>query len=80
MKRYERIVQDALVKEGIANANWRFTVEFGSKGYEFVELIITVYEPRCRKPSTVWSAPYSTFKNLLYWGEAKLMYNKYIHG
>ena len=77
MKRVEEIVRKALVKEGIANADWRVEVRVNGKGYEYIRLEITVYEPRCKKPSTVWEAPYSTFKNLLYWNEAELVYNKY---
>ena len=77
MKRVEEIVREALIEEGIMKENWRFTVCVESSGYEFVRLEVEVYEPRCRKPVTIWYVPYSTFRNLLYWSEAELAYNKY---
>ncbi len=78
MTRHESIIKEALIAEGIALDGWKFETKIIEKGYEFVKFEITVYEPHHRKPSTVWTAPYSTFKNILYWGEAECIYNKYL--
>jgi len=77
MSKVESIVREALVAEGIALPNWRINIEVSNAGYQFVELEITVYEPRHRKPSCVWSAPYDSFRNLLHWEDAKVIYNRY---
>lgn len=77
MMKHEALVREALVKEGIALSNWKVEIKVNKSGYNFCELEITVYEPRCRKPATVWSAPYDMTRNLLHWCDAKLLYNKY---
>lgn len=78
MTRLESIVKEALIAEGIMADGWRFKTEIIEKGYEFVKVAVEVYEPHKRNPTTIWTAPYSTFKNLLFWGEAELVYNRNI--
>ena len=76
LSRPEMIAAEALIKEGIAAENWRFEIEYKERGFEFVTMEITVYQPRCQNPTTVWEAPYSMCRNRLYWCDAKLMYNQ----
>lgn len=77
MTNMEMIVREALEKNGIANSNWKVETKVIYTGYQFVNLEITVYEPRHRKPCTIWEAPYDSFRDLLHWCDAKLIYNKY---
>jgi len=77
MTKLEQIVSEALKAEGIAKENWKKEIKVINTGYQFVTLEISVYEPKHRKPSTVWKAPYDSFRNLLHWADAELVYNKY---
>lgn len=77
MTKMEQIVNEALKAEGIAEENWKKEIKITYTGYQFISLEITVYEPRHRKPSTVWEAPYDSFRNILHWEDAQLIYNKH---
>lgn len=77
MKTYEKIVKNALVSEGVMLGNWRFTATPKNVGsYNFCEMHIDVFKPRCRKPETSWIVPYDMTRNLLHWCDAELVYNR----
>ena len=77
MTKMEQIVSEALKAEGVAETSWKKEIKIRNTGYQFITIEITVYEPRHRKPSTVWEAPYDSFRNILHWEDAQLIYNKY---
>lgn len=76
MMKYEALVKEALYENGIATDGYRIVTEVEKGGVNFCKFIITVYEPRCRKPSTIWEAPYDLCRNHLLWNQATLVYNK----
>lgn len=76
MMKHEALVREALVDNGIALSNWRVDIKVNKGGVNFCELEVTVYEPRHRKPTTVWAVPYEMTRCLLHWCDAKLLYNK----
>lgn len=77
MMKHEALVREALIDNGIALSDWRVDIEVNKGGINFCELLVTVYEPRKRKPSTVWAVPYEMTRCQLHWCDAKLLYNKY---
>ena len=77
MTKMEQIVSEALKAEGIAELNWKKEIRITCTGYQFIRIEITVYEPRHRKPSTVWETTYDSFRNILHWEDAQLIYNRY---
>lgn len=70
------LVREALVDNGIALNDWRIEVRYAANYYQIILLEVTVYEPKHKKPSTVWEAPFDAFRQMLYWGDAKLLYSK----
>lgn len=80
MKKLEALVREALVDNGIAMSDWRVDIKVNKGSFNFCMLEITVYEPRKRKPSVVWSAPYDLCRNMLHWCDAELLYNRALHG
>ncbi len=79
MKKFEMIIKKALVSEGVMNADWRFKVNpiITKENFNFCEMEVSVYEPRCKKPCTVWSIPYDMTRDILHFCDAILIYNKY---
>lgn len=73
MTALEKCVRNALEDNGIALSNWRVELRVLERGYQFDMIEIKVYQPRHRKPSTVWAAPYDSFRQLLHWEYADLL-------
>ena len=77
MSRVHDIIMKAVVAEGVALPNWKVEERIVSAGYQFVELEVTVYEPRKKKPTGIYNVPYDSFRNILHWCDAKCTYYRY---